>query len=139
MGRARNHEASAARVRELLGSDNVSVAALARELGVTRGAVNNWKLGVSRPDGANLTALAARYGVSEAYVLGLEESEPGDSSSVALALEAIDRAREALDRATSLLLVRSRDRFRHAPDVPFGRLEPRASRGRERGDADGQT
>jgi transcriptional regulator with XRE-family HTH domain len=128
MARNANQIASAARINELIKREpGHSDAGLGKELGVSRACIGDWRKGVTKPTGKNLTAFAERFGVSEAYVLGLEESTPGDSSSVALALAAVARAQAELARVVEILEGPGLVHSLPMPGVPFGRMEGRST------------
>jgi transcriptional regulator with XRE-family HTH domain len=78
---------------------------LARRVGVRRSNVGGWLKGEYRPRGANLGRLAELFNVSEAYILGLDESSGMNSaaSTVSLALAAVKRARAELDAVIVVL------------------------------------
>ena len=63
------------RSRYLRECENISQAALARELKATRAAVNAWEMGISNPNMASLIGIADFFHVSMDYLLGLDEKE----------------------------------------------------------------
>ena len=53
---------------------NMSQAALAKKLDVTRSSVNAWEMGLSVPQVQYIVALAKQFKVSSDYILGIEET-----------------------------------------------------------------
>lgn len=104
MARPNKYPVTAERLADICSRHGIkSDSELSRRVGVGRAAVSGWMKGQFRPEGANLTKLAEIFGVSEAYILGVEESQGVDTSRVSLALTAAVRARNELTEAISLL------------------------------------
>ena len=61
----------AVRLRELIEKKGLSMLQLAKEIGVSRQAINSYTLGESVPDANNLTKIAEYFDVSTDYLLGL--------------------------------------------------------------------
>lgn len=62
------------RIKALREIKGITQAELARRLGVTRSSVNAWELGISTPSTQYIVELAAIFGVSTDYLLGVNTS-----------------------------------------------------------------
>lgn len=67
------------RLREAAGLTQV---ALAKEMNITRSAVNSWEMGISAPSTAFLVDLANFFHVSTDYLLGMETTATLDISGL---------------------------------------------------------
>ena len=65
----------AERIVTLREQRHLTQAELAKRLGVTRSSVNAWELGISVPSTQYLVELAALFGVSTDFLLGVEATE----------------------------------------------------------------
>lgn len=65
----------AERIHELRDKHNMTQAALARRMGVTRSSVNAWEMGISVPSTDKLVELSEIFHTSTDYLLGLNDSE----------------------------------------------------------------
>lgn len=65
----------AERIHELRDKHNITQAALARRMGVTRSSVNAWEMGISLPSTDNLVQLSEIFHTSTDYLLGLSSTE----------------------------------------------------------------
>ena len=65
----------AERIAALREQRHLTQAELAKRLGVTRSSVNAWELGISVPSTQYLVELAALFGVSTDFLLGVEATE----------------------------------------------------------------
>lgn len=65
----------AVRLRELIEKKGLSMLQLAKEIGVSRQAINSYTLGESVPDANNLTKIAEYFDVSTDYLLGLSPTK----------------------------------------------------------------
>lgn len=70
------------RIKQLRESRSLTQAELAKELGITRAAVNAWEMGLSAPSTTYLVELARRFRVSTDYLLGLEHNSTLDISGL---------------------------------------------------------
>ena len=70
------------RIKLLREQNNMTQSALARELGVTRSAVNAWEMGISVPSTMYLVELAHLFAVSTDHILGLEDRTMLDISGI---------------------------------------------------------
>lgn len=61
------------RLSELLAENNLSKRALAKEIGVSAMSISDWTNGNVQPTAENIYSLAAYFGVSSDYLLGLED------------------------------------------------------------------
>ena len=61
----------AERISELREQQNMTQAELAKRLGITRSSVNAWEQGISVPSTQYIVELAALFGVSTDFLLGL--------------------------------------------------------------------
>lgn len=105
MPRPNRYQETARRLRSLMEANGIgSDSELARRVGVGRGNVGGWLKGEYRPRGKALDSLTEIFGVSGAYILGLDESGGTNSASaVSLALASVRRARAELDAVIALL------------------------------------
>lgn len=65
----------AERIHELRDKHDMTQAALARKMGVTRSSVNAWEMGISVPSTDKLIELSDIFHTSTDYLLGLSTSE----------------------------------------------------------------
>ena len=65
----------AMRLRELIEKKGLSMLQLAKEIGVSRQAINSYTLGESVPDAHNLAKLASYFDVTSDYLLGLSPTK----------------------------------------------------------------
>lgn len=70
------------RLRDIRKDNKFTQAELAELLGITRSAVNSWEMGIALPSTQYLIRLAKIYKVSTDYLLGLDDSELIDISSL---------------------------------------------------------
>lgn len=70
------------RLREIRERENISQNALANALGITRASVNAWEMGISAPNAQSLVMLSKYFNVSVDYLLGLDNNEYVDISSL---------------------------------------------------------
>ena len=63
------------RIKMLRESHNLSQAALAKRLGVTRSSVNAWEMGLSIPTAQYIVELSQLFHVSTDYLLGLNNTQ----------------------------------------------------------------
>ena len=64
----------AEKIKDLREKQNMTQAALAKQLGITRSSVNAWEMGISVPSTQYVVALAYIFHVSTDYLLGVESS-----------------------------------------------------------------
>lgn len=62
-------------IKSLRENANLSQAALAKILGVTRSSVNAWEMGLSIPTAQYIVELARVFAVSTDYILGIVKNE----------------------------------------------------------------
>ena len=62
------------RIKNLREKKDMTQAALAKQLGITRSSVNAWELGISVPSTQYIVELAEIFGVSTDYLLGVEKT-----------------------------------------------------------------
>lgn len=62
-------------IKSLRENANLSQAALAKILGVTRSSVNAWEMGLSIPTAQYIVELARVFSVSSDYILGIVKEE----------------------------------------------------------------
>ena len=72
----------AERIRELRESKKYTQSELAKELGITRSSVNAWEMGISVPSTTYLIELALLFHVSTDFLLGLEQNNTIDISTL---------------------------------------------------------
>lgn len=65
----------AERIHELRDKHNITQAALARRMGITRSSVNAWEMGISVPATDKLVQLAKIFHTSTDYLLGISTAE----------------------------------------------------------------
>lgn len=70
------------RIKALREANCLTQAELAKQLGITRAAVNAWEMGISVPSPNYLVELSRRFGVSVDYLLGLERNACIDVSGL---------------------------------------------------------
>lgn len=70
------------RIRQLRERNNISQSELARKLDTTRATVSSWEMGVNSPNAHFLIELSKFFGVSSDYLLGLDDSESINISSL---------------------------------------------------------
>ena len=70
------------KIKQLLVSNNMTQADLAKNLNITRSSVNAWEMGISSPSTAYLVELAELFHVSTDYLLGLSNNVTLDISSL---------------------------------------------------------
>ena len=70
------------RLKLLRKRNNLSQNALAKKMGVTRATVNAWEMGISFPNAQSLMVLAKFFKVSVDYLLGNDDSDTIDISSL---------------------------------------------------------
>lgn len=63
------------RFNALLKENNVTPLRLAKEIGVPKSIVYEWKSGIREPSADNLKKLSSYFGISVSSVLGIEESD----------------------------------------------------------------
>lgn len=68
------------RIKLLREKNNLTQAALAKRLNVTRSSVNAWEMGISVPSTALLVDIARLFHVSTDYLLGINETATLDVS-----------------------------------------------------------
>ena len=71
------------RIMQAREKNQLTQAALAKRLGLSRSAVNAWEMGVSVPSARYLVELSRLLKVSTDYLLGLERRETIDVSDLA--------------------------------------------------------
>lgn len=64
----------AEKIKALREAENMTQAALAKKLGITRSSVNAWEMGISVPSTQYIVELASMFNVSADYLLGLSRS-----------------------------------------------------------------
>ena len=65
---------TADRIRFLREKNDMTQAALAKQLGITRSSVNAWELGISVPSTQYIVELAQLFNVSTDYLLGVDRA-----------------------------------------------------------------
>lgn len=70
------------RIKEIREKTGLTQTELAKKLGLTRSGVNAWEMGVSIPSAQYLIGLANLFKVSTDYLLGLDQKETIDVSSL---------------------------------------------------------
>lgn len=70
------------RLRELREREHISQNSLAASLGITRASVNAWEMGISAPNAQSLVLLSRFFNVSVDYLLGLNDNEYLDISTL---------------------------------------------------------
>ena len=73
---------SANRIKELRKNLGVTQAELARQLGISRAAVNAWEMGIAMPATQYVVALAELFHVSSDYILGMNARGTMDVSDL---------------------------------------------------------
>lgn len=61
------------RLTELLNENNLSKRAFAKKIGVSAMSISDWSTGKVQPTAENIYTIAAFFGVSADYLLGLED------------------------------------------------------------------
>ncbi len=98
-------EPLATRLRDLL----TDIGQVRQALGVSSQAINQWKLGESRPSLENLCKIADMYGVSTDYLLGRTEMKSPDTSiqavsqTIGLSESAVLKLREFVEHPLSIM------------------------------------
>lgn len=62
------------KIKALRESKRLTQSELARQLGLTRSAVNAWEMGLSIPSAPYIVELAKTFGVSADYLLGIDNA-----------------------------------------------------------------
>lgn len=70
------------RIKYLREKNDITQAALAKQLGITRSSVNAWEMGISVPSTQYIVELARIFGVSTDYLLGVATSSTIDVSGL---------------------------------------------------------
>lgn len=70
------------KIRLLREQNNITQSALARELGVTRSAVNAWEMGISVPSTFLIVEIANFFHISTDYLLGIHQTSSLDVSGL---------------------------------------------------------
>ena len=70
------------RIKEVRERNGLTQSELAKKLGLTRSGVNAWEMGISIPSAQYLIGLSKLFKVSVDYLLGLNEKEYIDISSL---------------------------------------------------------
>lgn len=70
------------RIKELREKKNLTQAALAKKLNVTRSSVNAWEMGISIPSTALIVDIARLFHVSTDYLLGINATTALDISGL---------------------------------------------------------
>lgn len=68
------------RIKQLRTSNNITQAALAKKLNITRSSVNAWEMGISIPSTTYIVELSQLFKVSTDYLLGLSSNTTLDVS-----------------------------------------------------------
>jgi transcriptional regulator with XRE-family HTH domain len=84
------------RLRKLMESQNVGQSQLAKDLHITRQAVNSYVLGLTVPDIERLELMARKFNVPSDYLLGLTDNKDKNNIDIGAALGLSDKAIEAL-------------------------------------------
>ncbi|NCB04483.1 MAG: XRE family transcriptional regulator [Clostridia bacterium] len=66
------------RLKEARRAKRLTQAEVARQLGISQNGYSNWETGARAIDAPSLSALAALFGVSADYLLGLDSTEYAD-------------------------------------------------------------
>ena len=64
----------AEKIKALREAENMTQAALAKKLGITRSSVNAWEMGISVPSTQYIVELSALFKISTDYLLDIKES-----------------------------------------------------------------
>ena len=70
------------RLKELRKENNISQNALAKQMNLTRATVNAWEMGISYPNAQSLILLSQYFKVTVDYLLGIDNSETIDITSL---------------------------------------------------------
>ena len=70
------------RLKELRKENNISQNALAKQMNLTRATVNAWEMGISCPNAQSLILLSQFFKVSVDYLLGVNNRETIDITSL---------------------------------------------------------
>lgn len=70
------------KIKDLREKNNLTQAALAKKLNVTRSSVNAWEMGISIPSTALIVDLAKLFHVSTDYLLGIKGTATLDISTL---------------------------------------------------------
>ncbi len=70
------------RLKELRKENNISQNALAKQMNLTRATVNAWEMGISYPNAQSLILLSQYFKVSVDYLLGIDNAETIDITSL---------------------------------------------------------
>ena len=70
------------RIKELREQNGYTQTTLAKELGLSRSAINAWEMGLSVPSTQYLVELSKLFRVSTDYILGLKKEEEIDISAL---------------------------------------------------------
>lgn len=70
------------RLKELRKENNISQNALAKQMNLTRATVNAWEMGISYPNAQSLILLSQYFKVTVDYLLGTDNSETIDITSL---------------------------------------------------------
>ena len=72
----------AEKIKALRETNNLTQAALARKLNVTRSSVNAWEMGISVPSTSLIVDIAKLFHVSTDYLLGIDKTSSLDLSGL---------------------------------------------------------
>lgn len=72
----------AEKIKTLRETNNLTQAALARKLNVTRSSVNAWEMGISVPSTSLIVDIAKLFHVSTDYLLGIDKTSSLDLSGL---------------------------------------------------------
>lgn len=72
----------AEKIKPLRETNNLTQAALARKLNVTRSSVNAWEMGISVPSTSLIVDIAKLFHVSTDYLLGIDKTSSLDLSGL---------------------------------------------------------
>lgn len=96
------------RIKELRLKNDIKQTELAKRLGLSRSAINAWEMGVSVPSTQYLIDLAKLFKVTTDYILGINQEEMIDISSL-----------NEKDKSTIYSLVRHFEQYQYAVDLLY--------------------
>lgn len=115
------------RIRELRERNGMTQTVLARRLGLSRSAINNWEMGISVPSTQYIVELSRFFKVSTDFILGQDKKElvdisflnPDEKEMIYALVEYFNRYRHAVSFLQKLGHLAPGQEFNEVLDIDF--------------------